>query len=92
MQIHYSAFVIATIVDVLLAILTTIYYNVYEKPEDSFQDNKGLRIKISVAFLSIIHTIAWDFVQVVMLVVFVKYGRPIERNAQIVVENRLQAA
>ena len=92
MQMHYSAFVIATFLDLVLAILTSIDQNIYGKPEDSFQENKGLRLKILIAFLSIIHTVAWDCVQFLMLVVFVKYGRPIERNAHVVVVNRLKAA
>ena len=51
---------------------------------------KLLRYKISLNFFQIFQSICWTVVQLLMLLVFVKYGKPVEQDAMIILRNKLE--
>ena len=91
MRFHWIAFMTATLLDVILLIITTIDYFKSDKMsvQDAIKQNKELQLKTTISVMSIIHTLAWNVVQFLMLMVFVKYGRPIEKDTQKLVQNHL---
>ena len=82
---------VATLLDVVIGTLTCIDFVRNGDADVALHDGKGLKLKITIAAISIVHNLAWDIVMIVMLVVFVKYGQPIEKDAQTLVHNHMLA-
>ena len=44
----------------------------------------------AIEFFFILAVFAWLYVQLVMLVVFIKYGTPLQKDTKVLIANKLQ--
>ena len=84
MVIHYTVFIAATFCDVVLLSLNTARGQFDESdPESIPLEAKETiwRIGITQAVFSTLQTLTWFVYQCMMLLVLVKFGRPLEQDA-----------
>ena len=76
MLAHSISYVIATIFSLTVLILTTI------KQSNNLNTETGNRVEIAINIFEILNYIPWFAVQILMLLIFTKFGKPLQDNIE----------
>ena len=85
---HYSAFLMATIFDVIVLVLQAIETKLHSDSDRPTEVK--YRLQIAVNLFSLSQTASWFVCQCLMLHVFRKFGRPVERDAMHLFRTQLE--
>ena len=91
MMLHYLSFFLATAFDTVSLILQSVITTIKENHNDKEKYAEIQRINIALNTFSTAQQISWFVCQVIMLIVFVRYGRPVEPDAMALFQKKLEA-
>jgi len=86
MNFHSVAFLVATLLNVFAFIIATI-----RKFDSSLSEDGMTRAHCASTLLNIFGTLAWNVVQFLILLVFSKYGKPLQKDAKVLITKKLQS-
>ena len=82
MFVHFTSFVLASVFSMITFCLT---FNNADLGRDQRSDIKALRLNISGLSLGVVAMLPYFVLACLMLVIFIKYGKPLEEDALIII-------
>ena len=87
--VHYLAFFVATACDGVAMIIQTFDTKAYHKSHEH-QTSEQLKLDIAMDVMSVLQSLAWFVCQIIMIYVFFKYGRPVERDSMRIFRRKME--
>ena len=85
---HFGLFLAATTIALISSVLTEIANQIVK--EEKYENATCIRLKIAAVDFSIVEEVLWFLTLIIMLLVFIKYGKPLEDNTQTLIRTKLQ--
>ena len=86
MILHFLFFVGATFTSLIASVLILVAYSYLDSNN---QEDTISRLLIAAYSFLTVSTVCWRFVNILVLYIFIKYGKPLEENAEALIQNIL---
>ena len=87
MFVHSASFVLASVFSMITFCLTI---NNADLKRDQSGEIQAIRLNISGLSLGVVAMLSYFVLACLMLVIFIKYGKPLEEDALIIIQEKLQ--
>ena len=96
MKTHWIFFSIAAGIDAVLIFLTVESNDISNDLKRAHggklvNSPQALRYKIAITFFSLFQSFCWFIVNIFILLVFIRYGKPVEQDAMKILRDKLEA-
>ena len=79
---HWIFFTTAVLMNGMANLLGLVYYITNDNAINEEEEETADKVYVSAHVFNIMAVFAWKYVQVMMLIVFVKYGKPLEDSTK----------
>ena len=87
MFVHFASFVLASVFSMITFCLTV---NNADLKKDQSGQIEALRLNISGLSLGVVAMLPYFVLACLTLVIFIKYGKPLEEDAMIIIQDKMQ--